>query len=232
MNRNIQRIFGQVPSTYELVNHILTLGFDIHWRKRAVKTAVEGGGVRWLDVCSGTGETAVLLSDRAGPDTSVFVADFSLPMIREATAKPEAENISFTLADVAHLPFPDCSFDLITITFATRNINTSRSGLISCIREFYRVLKPGGRFVNLETSQPGSKVLRWFVHLYVRLFVRTVGRWVSGSDTAYAYLSTTIPRFYPGDELADIISESGFEQVSFEGMLFGATAIHKAIRTG
>jgi demethylmenaquinone methyltransferase/2-methoxy-6-polyprenyl-1,4-benzoquinol methylase len=232
VNRNIQRIFGGIPSTYERVNRVLTFGLDRRWRRKAVEIAVEGGGLRWLDVCSGTGETAMMLREKTDDRVEVFVADFSLPMIREALKKPEAGKISFTLADVAQLPFPDNSIDLITISFATRNIDTSRNALTSCFREFYRVLNREGRFVNLETSQPPSRIVRWLVHLYVKLFVRAVGRVISGSDPAYAYLSSTIPRFYTGEELAGIMSEAGFEQVSFRRMLFGVTAIHKAVKKG
>ncbi|MGC9365365.1 MAG: class I SAM-dependent methyltransferase, partial [Fidelibacterota bacterium] len=129
MSSGIQKIFTEIPKTYELVNHILTLGFDVLWRKKAVKIAVKQGGSHWLDVCTGTGETANYLAEKADKETTVYAVDFSLPMLTEATIKPNGKRIHFTLSDVRQLPFPDNTFDLITISFATRNINTSRNAL-------------------------------------------------------------------------------------------------------
>lgn len=227
----IQKIFAEVPSTYEFVNHLLTGGLDIVWRRRAVRIAVEGaGGGRWLDVCSGTGETAAYLSRSAPNGTEVFVADFSMPMLRHATTRPGRERVHFSVADAGRLPFPDSTFELVTISFATRNINTSRTGLVRCLTEFHRVLKPGGRFVNLETSQPESRILRALVHGYVRTLVRPVGGTLSGSRAAYRYLSETIPRFHPAEEFSRIISEAGFTDVRFTPLLFGVAAIHQGIR--
>lgn len=230
MKKSIQKIFAEAAPTYELVNHILTWGMDIRWRKKSVKTATMEGGARWLDVCSGTGETAAYLSRLAKNGTMVVSADFSFPMLHEATKKPEADRIAFTLADASALPFSNETFDLITISFATRNINTSRDALLKYFREFHRVLKPGGRFVNMETSQPTSAVLRRLFHLYIQTAVAPIGRMISGSKAGYAYLSHTIPRFYNAVELADILHQSGFPEVSFHRMMFGMAAIHKAVK--
>ena len=230
MSKGIQRIFTQVPATYEFLNHALTFGQDILWRKRAARAAAEAGGKRWLDACSGTGEMAAYLARVARSGESIVAADFSLPMMSKALEKPEAKRISFTKADVARLPFRDNSFDAITISFATRNINTNTNNLLKCLREFHRILKPGGQFVNLETSQPKLRPIRWMLHTYVRLTVRPMGRLVSGSDSAYVYLSHTMRRFCGAEELARIIRQAGFSDVSFESMLFGAAAIHKATK--
>lgn len=230
MVKGIQKIFSEVPHTYELVNHILTLGQDVSWRSMAARFAALEGGTRWMDVCSGTGEMAVNLGGLAGGKTTVVATDFSAPMIKKASSKPESDSISFTIANATNLPFPDDTFDLVTISFATRNINVSRGSLIQCFQEFNRVLKPGGRFVNLETSQPESHILRRLFHLYVRLFVRRAGLLISGSRSGYTYLSNTIPRFYGAEELADIIRQAGFEPVNYKQMLFGVAAIHKGIK--
>ena len=230
MNKGIQKIFSEASRSYDLVNHVLTWGLDILWRKRSAETAAADGGTRWLDVCSGTGETAVYLSRLAGEETTVVAADFCMPMVREAAEKPEAKQIRFTIADAGALPFPDETFDMVAISFATRNINTSRDALIQYFREFHRVLKPGGRFVNVETSQPSSLLIRKLFHLYIRLTVKPIGWTLSGSKSAYAYLSHTIPRFYNADEFAQIIRHAGFAEVSFRSMTFGAVAIHKALK--
>ena len=134
------------------------------------------------------------------------------------------------MADVSHLPFRDNSFDAITISFATRNLNINHDNLLKCLREFHRVLKPSGQFVNLETSQPKFAPIRWMFHLYVKATVGPIGRLVSGSDTAYTYLSHSICHFYSAEELDEIIRQAGFCEVSFNRMLFGATTIHKAIK--
>ena len=221
---------SNVSRTYELVNHVITLGNDIAWRRRAVALAASLGGRRWVDVCTGTGETAINLSRRAPEGTVVYAVDFSQPMLREALAKPEAGNINFVASDVKSLPFPDESFDLITISFATRNINISEDILTDTFREFYRILKPGGHFVNLETSQPASRIVRSCFHFFIKLVVKPVGGRLSASKDGYDYLSHTIPRFYPPEKLSQIMSNAGFGNVTFRRMLLGAAAIHQATK--
>lgn len=228
--RSVKSIFAEVPATYELVNHLLTLGLDVLWRRRAAKIAATAGGGKWADMCTGTGEMAVCLSRLAPEGTSVYGVDFSEPMLAEARKKPEAERIEFIAADIKDLPFDDATLDVITMSFATRNINLSRDILIRSFAEYYRALKPGGRFVNVETSQPSLRLVRKCFHMYIRLFVKAIGSRVSGSRTAYAYLASTIPRFYSAAELAGIMREAGFEKVTFRRHLFGAVAIHQAFK--
>jgi demethylmenaquinone methyltransferase/2-methoxy-6-polyprenyl-1,4-benzoquinol methylase len=151
-------------------------------------------------------------------------------MLAEATVKPEAERIRFAVSDVKALPFPDQSLDLITISFATRNINLSRDVLTQTFAEFCRVLRPEGRFINLETSQPPSWIVQRGFHLWVKLFVRSIGSRVSGSRRAYTYLGHTIPRFYPAEELANVMQQAGFRNVTYQRLLFGVAAIHQGTR--
>lgn len=228
MNKGIQQVFTEVPKTYELINHILTFGMDIFWRKKAVKIAAERGGERWLDICSGTGETAAYLRRVAPKGTKVFSADFCEPMLKKAMEKPEGKNINFTLADANILPFKDESFDVVTISFATRNINVTNESLRQSLSEFHRVLKKGGRFINVETSQPRSNILRKLFHSYIKLFIRPIGEAISGSNAGYKYLSHTIPRFYGAEEFSGIIREAGFAKVDYKQMFFGISAIHVA----
>jgi len=224
----VRRTFSPIVSTtYELVNHILTFGHDALWRRRAARIAAASGGTQWADMCTGTGEMAVCLSRLAPRETSVHAVDFSLPMMAEALKKPEARNIDFVVSDVKALGFPDERLDLVTISFATRNINLKRDVLTQTFAEFYRVLKPGGRFINLETSQPSYLPIRRLFHFYVRLCVKPVGGRISGSYTAYAYLAHTIPRFYPPEELSDIMCRAGFKDVTYSKLLFGVAAIHQ-----
>ncbi|MBN1408574.1 MAG: ubiquinone/menaquinone biosynthesis methyltransferase [Calditrichaceae bacterium] len=230
MNSAIQKLYTQIPSTYELVNHLLTFGMDIWWRRSAIKKIENQYGVRWLDVCTGTGETAANLSKQANNGNQVFATDFSLPMISLAKKKPEGNRIKFSISEIKNLPFPDNTFDLITISFATRNIDINRQILIQSFTEIRRVLKSGGQFINLETSQPKSLFIRYFFHLYVKIFIRPIGKAVSGSKSAYTYLASTIPKFYHAEELKQIIIESGFQTVEYQHLLFGAAAIHSSIK--
>lgn len=230
MTKGIKKIFSEVPQTYELVNRVLTFGLDILWRKKAAKIATEGRGSRLLDICSGTGETAINLLHLAEDGGTVVAADFSDPMIRKLAEKPESNRILLTLADASSLPFADGTFDAITISFATRNISVSQDFRIKCFSEFHRVLKPGGVFINMETSQPPSKLIRRLFHWYVRAFVRPMANIISGSKASYAYLMNSILNFCDAEELADSIRQAGFSTVEFDLLLFGIVAVHKATK--
>ncbi|MFX1415301.1 MAG: ubiquinone/menaquinone biosynthesis methyltransferase [Promethearchaeota archaeon] len=230
MSRGVQRIFSQVPHTYETINHMLTLGMDILWRRRAAKMAASHGGTRWLEVCSGTSELSIYLGRLAKKQTTLVAADFCLPMLMAAAEKPDADTLGLALADAFRLPFPDGLFDIVTVSFATRNINLNRMKLIEAFREFQRVLRPGGLFVNLETSQPPSRIIRWLFHQYARLLVRPIGYLISGSRVGYGYLSHTVRHFHDAEILGEILSAAGFTRVDFHRMTLGLAAIHRALK--
>jgi demethylmenaquinone methyltransferase/2-methoxy-6-polyprenyl-1,4-benzoquinol methylase len=231
MTDGIKKIFAEVAPTYELVNHVLTFGLDMIWRRKAARLASQGGGRRWLDICSGTGEMARALCRLAPAGALVAAVDFSLPMLRRALCRrAPMRRFHPAAAALPCLPFADETFDLVTISFATRNINTSRKTFLACFQEFSRVLKPGGRFVNLETSQPANPFIRKLFHLYIRTTVKAVGRMISGSRAGYAYLASTIPRFYDAPTLAALLKEAGFGPVSFNRSQFGAATVHLGVR--
>ncbi len=228
MSQGLRPLFSQVASTYDLTNHILTLGLDVPWRRAAARLAASRGGRRWLDVCSGPGEMARNLAGLAPAGTRVFAADFTPAMLLAGRWSGRPVPILRVVAEAGQLPFPGGYFDLVTISFATRNINTSRDLLVARFREFHRVLRPGGAFVNLETSQPRAAFVRKVFHAYVGTFVRPLGAALSGSRPAYAYLASSIPRFYEPDRLAGLMREAGFADVSFRRLMLGAAAIHVA----
>jgi demethylmenaquinone methyltransferase/2-methoxy-6-polyprenyl-1,4-benzoquinol methylase len=230
LNKGLQKIYAEIPGTYEFLNHLMTLGTDIVCRNRAARLGAEGGGRRWLDVCTGTGELAQKLYDIKQNGTEIYGADFSLPMVQRARRKPDGGKIKFVISDAKALPFDDGFFDLVTISFAVRNINSTGGGLAVHFAEFCRVLRPGGRFICLETSQPKNKIFRKLMHLYVGLTVAPLGGLVSGSKGGYKYLATSIPRFFDADRVADILHEAGFSEVSYTQPFFGITAIHKAVK--
>lgn len=228
MNRGVQRIFSEAARTYEMINHLLTFGLDALFRRKAVSVAPKAERQQWLDVCSGTGEMAAYMhqSTKLGP--RIVSSDFSIDMLREAKAKPEFNQVMRTLAESGRLPFKDASFDLVTISYATRNLNPTKSHLIGYLREIRRVMKPGGVFIHLETSQPQSLIVRRLYHLYVRWVVRFLGSLISGSKSGYAYLAYTVPRFYDAIELGRILKCAGFKGVRVATFLLGAFALHRA----
>ncbi len=230
MSNGILKVFSEVAHQYELINHVLTFGLDIPWRKKAAQIATVGGGTHWLEVCSGTGDMAVNLLKYANHKTRLVVSDFSFPMLSKAKEKDELQVASISLSDSIELPFPNDTFDLVTISFATRNITPTREKLVSFFKEFQRVLKPGGRFINLETSQPAWTPFRIAFRLYTKQVIKLVGRLISGSKTGYAYLAHTVPRFFNADDLSDILYEAGFSEVNYVTMTFGAVAVHRAIK--
>lgn len=228
--KGTRKIFSEVARTYDLTNRILTFGLDTLWRKKAAEIAASSGGARWLDVCSGTAKMAGSLYKHAKPKTQIVATDFCFPMLRQAVKKAENKRISFCVSNADTLPFADNTFDLVTISFATRNINISQEVLLRHFQEFRRVLKPKGRFINLETSQPLSMGLRRLFHFYVRSAVKPIGYLISGSKAAYAYLSYTVPRFFSAEELSRIIYQAGFSRVDLSYLTFGISAIHIAIK--
>lgn len=230
VRKGVQKIYAEVAETYEVINHILTFGLDIFWRKKTAKMAARLGGTLWLDVCSGTGEMAHSLSRCASEDVQIFAVDFSASMLVKAKHKGHRYNLFFSIAEAGALPFPDGCFDLLTISFATRNLNLRRDVLEFYLKEFFRVLKPGGYFFNLETSQPSLKLIRLIFHSYIRLIVRPVGWFFSGSKAGYRYLSFTIPRFYNPEEFSSILRDTGFSRVVCQKFFLGVSALHAATK--
>lgn len=228
MKSGLRTLFSEVAAAYDLANHVLTLGLDIPWRRSAARAAAAGGGSAWLDVCCGPGEMTRCLASLAPSGTRVIGADFTPAMILASAGRRDFNAARYVAAEADRLPFPNGSFDLVTISFATRNINTSPGQLRARFREFRRVLRSGGTFLNLETSQPSNRFARSVFHAYVGTFVRPVGAVLSGSRAAYAYLSSTISRFYDPERLSEIILEAGFSAVTVRRLCFGAAAVHFA----
>ena len=230
MRKGVQIIYSEVAGTYELVNHVLTFGFDIRWRKSGAKRTAKKTGHKILDVCCGTGEMAQSLSKSVSENAEIYLVDFSFPMLDKARQRKYKPYTSFILAEAKKLPYKDSTFDLITISFAIRNLNTRKDILFAFLEEFYRVLKPGGTFINVETSQPTSPTLRKLFHFYIKTCVRPVGSFISGSSSGYRYLAYTIPRFYSANELSIILKSVGFSQVDHINKLGGIAAIHEAVK--
>jgi demethylmenaquinone methyltransferase/2-methoxy-6-polyprenyl-1,4-benzoquinol methylase len=155
-------------------------------------------------------------------------------MLERAAAKAVRagvqDRVSFIHGDVAGLPFPDGFFDAIGISFAFRNLTYRNPRTETYLKEVVRVLKPGGEFVFVESSQPPNPVIRWLAHGYIRLFVFRMGWWISGNRPAYRYLSESARKFYTAEELADLLVRAGFRRVTITRLMLGAAAIHVAIK--
>ena len=232
MKKGVQRIYGEIAAKYDLVNHLMTFGLDVIWRRKAAEAAARRTPRRVLDVCCGTADLAREFSRRIPAPAHIIGAAFSLPMLQVASAKRFEAPTVFVLTDVSRLPFPDNSFDLLGISFATRNLNSGPDVLNRFFREFLRVLRPGGTLLHLETSQPRWRPFRAVFHGYVRHLVKRLGRHVSGSTSGYQYLAHTIPRFYPADVLTDLLSDAGFTEVECRPFLWRIAALHTAQKPG
>jgi demethylmenaquinone methyltransferase/2-methoxy-6-polyprenyl-1,4-benzoquinol methylase len=140
------------------------------------------------------------------------------------------QTITFIHGDVSDLPFPDAYFDAIGIAFAFRNLTYRNPKTQRYLAEIVRILKPGGQFVIVESSQPPNALLRALAHAYERWIVYGVGVLISGNRPAYRYLSESSRRFYTAEELSDLLVNAGFSRVTAKRLLFGATAIHTATK--
>jgi demethylmenaquinone methyltransferase/2-methoxy-6-polyprenyl-1,4-benzoquinol methylase len=225
-------MFASVPRRYDAVNRLTTLGLDQRWRRLAVAEILSGAPARVLDLCTGTGDLAIMLERSCPSATSIAAVDFSAPMLAEAVhkaaARDGASRISFSLADAGALPFPDGSFDAVGIGFGLRNLTWRNPRAAAHLSEILRVLRPGGRFVAAESSQPRAAVVRFGFHAYLRAVVGPLGGLVSGSRGAYAYLAESASRFYSDAELESLLVDAGFCRVRHTPLLAGAAAVHVA----
>ena len=228
----LQQMFASVPRRYDAVNRLTTLGQDQRWRRLAVAEILSGDPLRVLDLCTGTGDLAVLLARSCPPATSIAAVDFSPPMLGEAVRKARsrggAARISFSLADAAALPFSNDSFDAVGIGFGLRNLTWRNARAASHLAEILRVLRPGGRLIAAESSQPRAAAMRLGFRAYLRVVVGPLGGLVSGNRGAYAYLADSAARFYTDEELGGVLEEAGFCKVRHTPLLAGAAAIHVA----
>jgi len=233
-SRPLYHIFTRIPRRYDLINHVITNGMDTGWRSRAAQACLESRPGRILDICCGTGDLATTIAKLADYSPEITGADYSLPMLKIATAKAkmlsQGQNIRFIHADVGMLPFPNGSFDCIGISFAFRNLTYKNPETPKYLDEILRVLRPGGRFVIVESSQPRSAFIRFFDHLYLRCWVFPSGYLLSGNRGAYRYLLDSALHFYSAEEMQEFLVKAGFKQVTATKLFFGAAAVYTAVK--
>lgn len=226
----IARFYDAIAGRYELVNGFLTLGLDGLWRRKAVSFApAPGRPLRALDACCGTGDMTELLLRRLPAGSRVYGADFNAAMLARARAR--LPGTAFFEASADALPFPDGEFDIVTISFATRNLASSPGGLRPCLKEFLRVLRPGGTFVQVESSVPASAFVRFFFRLYVRAAVFLAASLLPrGSRAAYRYLGSSVLTFMDAEAMTRELLAAGFTQARHERLFPGAVAVHIAVK--
>ncbi len=230
----LHRMFTAVPRRYDLVNHVITWGFDKRWRWKAARECFTSPSEKLLDLCCGTGDLVINMARLAKDGVELAALDYSQPMLTIATKKASilagGKKITFVYGDAANLPFSDGYFDCIGISFALRNLTYKNPLARQHIAEVLRVLNRGGRFVIVETSQPKTKLIRKLFHLYLRRFVFMIGYRLSGNRGAYSYLVESAARFYSADELKQLLMTAGFRQVSFRPVFFGTVGICVAVK--
>jgi demethylmenaquinone methyltransferase/2-methoxy-6-polyprenyl-1,4-benzoquinol methylase len=238
---HVQRMFGEIAPRYDLLNHLLSFSLDHVWRWRTAKRfrhILRRPEARVLDVCCGTGDLTFaldrarvsLIRDESGvARLPVFGSDFVQPMLDRARdkARKRFRSATFATADALSLPFADASFDLLTTAFGFRNLANYESGL----REFARVLKPGGEVGILEFTEPGHGPLAGIFRFYFRHVLPRIGGVISGNADAYAYLPGSVAKFPSPESLAALMQRTGFGDMRIASWNFGSVVLHTARRT-
>lgn len=226
----IRGMFGAITPTYDRLNFLFSGSLDRRWRRRAALEATRGlvPCRRILDLATGTGDLAFALSRAvraASAPAEIAGADFTRPMLREALRK-FGPAFRWIEADAVALPLRSGEWDAVTIAFGLRNIADKPAALA----EMARLLRPGGRAVILEFSQPRNPLFRAFYDFYSFVVMPRVGHWISGSD-AYLYLAQSIRSFWPPVELSAQMQAAGFAQINAIPLLAGVVYLHVGVKS-
>ncbi|HET9676328.1 MAG TPA: bifunctional demethylmenaquinone methyltransferase/2-methoxy-6-polyprenyl-1,4-benzoquinol methylase UbiE [Solirubrobacterales bacterium] len=224
----VNRMFDRVAGRYDALNSLMTAGLHHRWRERAAARAELKPGDSALDVCCGTGDLALELARRVTPGGHVVGCDFSEPMLdlaREKAAERSTAGVRFEWADALELPYDGERFDAVTVGFGVRNLADLDRGL----REMARVLKPGGRAVILEITQPTRPPLSLFYSLWFDRIVPLLGAFSSNPE-AYSYLPESVRSFPSPRGLAEKMDDAGFKAIRYTVLAGGIIAIHSGVR--
>ncbi len=218
----VQRMFDRVAPRYDAANAVLSAGLDRHWRQVTVAALDPRPGDVVVDVAGGTGALAALIAARGA---RVLVADLSYQMVRVGTGRVTGR-VDWTVADALRLPLPDASVDAVTIAFGLRNLNDTQAGL----REFRRVVRPGGQLAVLEFSTPTNAAFAHVYHRYLLGVLPRVARVVTSAPAAYGYLARSIMAWPDQATLAGVLRDAGWERVRWKDLSGGIVALHHAVR--
>lgn len=221
--RYVRSLFATIADRYDFITVVLSYGQDRRWKRRLIDLVAPRAGVRALDLATGTGDIAFALADRGA---RVVGLDVTPRMVELARAKCPAhrEAPSFLVGDMLALPFPDGSFDVVTVGYGLRNV----PDLVAAVDEIRRVLKPGGQILSLDFDRPASAIVRSIYLTYLGLVGGALGWALHGDPDTYRYIPASI-RNYPGaSAVASLMEARGFPDVACHKILGGLMAIHHA----
>ena len=226
----IREMFDSVAPSYDRLNHLLSLNIDKLWRKRSLREIVDGSEQQILDVACGTGDSTIAIAKAAGPGSRVTGVDISEGMMslimRKAAHEGVHDRIRLQVADAEALPFADASFHRVSCDFGIRNFEHKDLAL----KEFLRVLKPGGKLVILELSVPSQPFLRRCYDLYFLHVLPWIGGLVSGDKEAYRYLPASVHGFPQPETFCGMIRKAGFTGVCYKTFTFGLCRMYIGLK--
>lgn len=217
----VQAMFARIAGRYDVMNRLMTAGQDVAWRQQVMTLAQLPPGGHLLDLGTGTGDLA-FEALRRDPRARPVGGDFTVEMMRVGQTRPDGQRVRWAATDALNLPFPDNVFDAVTSGYLMRNVIDVRRAWA----EQYRVLKPGGWVVCLDTTPPPRNLLRPFIEFHLHVIIPTLGRLIAGASEAYTYLPDSTENFLPAETLAERMREMRFRQVQFKRLMFGTMAIH------
>jgi len=224
--KRVGQVFSSVANKYDIMNDLMSLGIHRWWKRLTLLLSGVRAGHRVLDVASGTGDLAKLLGQQGA---EVCLSDINMDMLQIGRNKVlDAglfKNIQYAQANAENLPFPDNHFDCVTIAFGLRNVTRKENAL----KAMYRVLKPGGRLLVLEFSQPFFPGVQPLYDLYSKILPQ-LGNWIANDAASYQYLVESI-RMHPNQEkLKAMILASGFDECDYYNFSGGIVALHRAFK--
>jgi demethylmenaquinone methyltransferase/2-methoxy-6-polyprenyl-1,4-benzoquinol methylase len=231
-SERVRRMFGSIAGRYDLMNHLLSLGIDLSWRRRTVRIVPpRPGGGPILDVCTGTGDLALAYWKASGRTAQIVATDFCPPMLEIARRKARRagadEHIKWQEADTQQLPLETDTFQIVCVAFGLRNVSDTDRGL----REMIRVCRRGGSVAVLEFSMPTLWPLSALYRLYFRHVLPRVGQALAKNDQgAYNYLPTSVSQFPQGAELAARMQAAGLSHVEFHRFTLGIATLYVGIK--
>lgn len=224
----VAAMFDAIAARYDFLNHLLSAGFDRHWRTRAIRSLGLRGRESVVDVCTGTADLALAAVDAVPAARRVVGVDFSAEMLRLGAGKVRgrglADRVGLVRGDATRLPVRTGSMDGATVAFGIRNVEQPDRGLA----EMYRALRPGGRIAILEFSIPRSRLVRAFYLPYFRHALPRIGRLVSGHGSAYSYLPASVGTFIAPDVMLGLLAGCGFHGAAATPLTFGIVTLYTA----
>lgn len=225
--KNIQSLFDSIAPDYDKLNHLLSLGVDKTWRRRALKHIVDKNtSQKILDIACGTGDFSIAIAKKVNPQTSITGLDLSEGMLKVMAEKVASEGleeiISAEQGNSEQMRFSDNTFDRATIAFGIRNFENRETAL----KEILRVLKPSGRLVILELSEPSNPVIRWCYNLYFTKILPAIGGRISGDKAAYNYLPASVLKFPKKEEWMATMRECGYRNVIHKSFSLGICRLY------